>query len=165
MSDTPVEIRLHAVDLERLRAVAAAVARVLRAGDAIVLSGPLAAGKTAFVKMLAAALGCPEEVTSPTFTLAHFYHGSGLGLIHVDAYRLETAQEFDDLTLDDFLDANAIAVEWGEKVRDRLPPALEIAFAADGPETRRLTVRAADPAWRDRLRDIGVASQGLGPCP
>ncbi|MEQ9126051.1 MAG: tRNA (adenosine(37)-N6)-threonylcarbamoyltransferase complex ATPase subunit type 1 TsaE, partial [Alphaproteobacteria bacterium] len=104
-------------------------------------------------------------VTSPTFTLAHFYRGPGVGLIHVDAYRLETPEEFDDLTLDDFLDAHAIAVEWGEKVRDRLPPALEIEFAPDGPETRNLRLSSAAAAWRDRLRQIDAALQGLAPCP
>lgn len=156
MPAPPTEIVIDAVDLDRLQALADALAATLRAGDVVLLSGPLAAGKTTFVAALARALDLTDPVASPTFTLAHFYAGPRLGLIHADAYRLEDAAAFLDLTLEDFLDQNALVVEWGGKVRDVLPPALAIDLAPDGAQTRRIVLRADDAGWAARLPAIAA---------
>jgi tRNA threonylcarbamoyladenosine biosynthesis protein TsaE len=101
----------------------------LRAGDLVVLSGPLGAGKTAFVRGLARGLGVAGPVTSPTFVIAREHRPlrpGGVPLVHVDAYRLglgagaDVAAELDDLDLDTDLTAAVVAVEWGEGVAERL---------------------------------------------
>ena len=101
----------------------------LRAGDLVVLSGPLGAGKTVFVRGLARGLGVLGPVTSPTFVIAREHRagpgGAGVPLVHVDAYRLgstgaDVAAELDDLDLDTDLAAAVVVVEWGEGVVERL---------------------------------------------
>lgn len=100
-------------DMERL---GAALARVLRRGDVLVLNGPLGAGKTTLVRGLGEALGVRGAVASPTFVIArtHPSLGDGPALIHVDAYRLTSALELDDLDLD--LDSAVTVIEWGREV-------------------------------------------------
>lgn len=96
-----------------------------RAGDLLLLAGPLGAGKTALVRGLARGLGVQGRVSSPTFVIARVHGpaegGRGVPLVHVDAYRLGGhLDELDDLDLDtDLVDA-VVAVEWGEGVAERL---------------------------------------------
>lgn len=108
-------------DTERLgRAVGAR----LRAGDVVVLSGPLGAGKTVLARGIGAGLGVRGPVTSPTFVIAREHPalpgGRGVPLVHVDAYRLRGIAELDDLDLDTDLLAAAVVVEWGEGMAERL---------------------------------------------
>lgn len=164
MTERSEDLVLNDVDLPLLGLIAAAVAKELRAGDAIVLSGVLAAGKTQFVKELAAALNIKEPVSSPTFTLAHFYAGPGLGLLHVDAYRIETAAELADLTLEDFLDSYALVIEWGEKFPEVLPPSLGIEIAAESNERRRVTLGLGAPSWSDRANAVRTSIKRGAEC-
>ncbi|MGI5504483.1 tRNA (adenosine(37)-N6)-threonylcarbamoyltransferase complex ATPase subunit type 1 TsaE [Lentzea sp. CA-135723] len=97
---------------------------LVRAGDLLLLAGPLGAGKTAFVRGLARGMGVQGRVSSPTFVVARVHEpaeGRGVRLVHVDAYRLGGhLDELDDLDLDtDLVDA-VVAVEWGEGVAERL---------------------------------------------
>jgi tRNA threonylcarbamoyladenosine biosynthesis protein TsaE len=99
-----------------------AFAARLNAGDVLGLSGDLGAGKTHFVKGLAAGLGVDTPVTSPTFTLLHEYRGGALPLFHFDFYRLETEEEVLAIGLDDYLSGGGIVViEWAEKFARLLP--------------------------------------------
>ena len=114
----PVELPTPA-DTERLGRELGAR---LRAGDLVVLSGPLGAGKTVLARGIGAGLGVPGPVTSPTFVIAREHPAGprGVPLVHVDAYRLGGLDELDDLDLDtDLVDA-AVVVEWGEGLAERL---------------------------------------------
>jgi len=114
----PVELPTPA-DTERLGRELGAR---LRAGDLVVLSGPLGAGKTVLARGIGAGLGVPGPVTSPTFVIAREHPAGprGVPLVHVDAYRLDGLDELDDLDLDtDLVDA-AVVVEWGEGLAERL---------------------------------------------
>lgn len=112
---------VHARSPGETRALAGAVATVLRPGDVVVLSGDLGAGKTAFVQGACAALGVAGPVTSPTFTIVHEYRGR-FPVVHVDGYRIETAAEFDALGIDELFDGDRIAfIEWGERFVRALP--------------------------------------------
>ena len=101
------------------------LAAALRPGAVVLLSGDLGAGKTAFVRGLAAGLGIdPNEVSSPTFTLVQEYRGGRLTLYHVDLFRLQ-AGDVDDLGLDELTEEGVTAIEWP----DRLPRAFDQAIA------------------------------------
>ncbi len=100
------------------RAMGAAV----RPGDVLALVGDLGAGKTQWVKGLAAGLGSTAPVTSPTFTLIHEYGGGRLPLTHIDCYRLESAAELLAAGLDDYLDGRGVlAIEWADKFPELMP--------------------------------------------
>jgi tRNA threonylcarbamoyl adenosine modification protein YjeE len=105
-------IQLTILDSEAMEALGARLAPLLRAGDLVLLNGELGAGKTTLTRGLGAALGARGAVTSPTFVLAREHPtASGVPLIHVDAYRLATAREVDDLDLD--YGHAIVVVEWG----------------------------------------------------
>lgn len=106
------ELDLVVPDAEAMEALGARIAAQLRAGDLVLLNGELGAGKTTLTRGLGAALGARGAVTSPTFVLARTHPtASGVPLVHVDAYRLATAGEVDDLDLD--LAGSITVVEWG----------------------------------------------------
>ena len=123
--------------------VARALAASLQPGAVLLLSGQLGAGKTAFVRGLAAGLGIdPDEVSSPTFTLVHEYRGGRLTLYHADLYRLErTAAE--DLGLEEKAVAEGVlAIEWPDRLTHALPGATTITIDIVDDTTRRITTVA-----------------------
>lgn len=144
---------------DETRAVAAALAPRLRPGDAMMLKGPLASGKTAFVQELVAALGSEAEVTSPTFTLAQFYPIPTGNFLHIDAYRLSSVAEFRDLALEDFVAESITAVEWGDIVEQDFPHALSInfEFVENEDNSRKLSFSAAAERWQPVL--VGLKNQ------
>jgi tRNA threonylcarbamoyladenosine biosynthesis protein TsaE len=128
---------------EETAAVARALAAELERGDVILLSGNLGAGKTAFVRGLAEGLGVdPREVSSPTFTLVHEYHGGRLTLYHVDLYRLDRAAT-DDLGLDELGVADGVlAVEWPDRLTHSFEGARRVKIDIVDDITRRISVDA-----------------------
>jgi tRNA threonylcarbamoyladenosine biosynthesis protein TsaE len=122
-------------------AVATALAEALRAGDILLLSGNLGAGKTAFVRGLAEGLGIdPREVSSPTFTLVHEYRGGRLTLYHVDLYRLDRAAT-DDLGLDELgVDDGVLAIEWPDRLTHSLAGATTVRIEIVDDTTRRISI-------------------------
>jgi tRNA threonylcarbamoyladenosine biosynthesis protein TsaE len=120
---------------------AAQLARELAPGAIVLLSGDLGAGKTTFVRGLAAGLGIdPADVTSPTFTLVHEYKGGRLPLVHVDLYRLDRA-DLDEIGIDqDVANAGISAVEWAERLTRELPHAIRIRIDDAGDSRRVIRV-------------------------
>lgn len=128
-----------------------AVARALRPGDLVCLSGPLGAGKSSLARGMIRALTTPgEDVPSPTFTLVQFYEGA-LPLAHFDLYRLASPDEAFELGLDEALDEGAAVVEWPQRLGARLPEDrldIELSFDDKGEGRRaRLTPHGA---WEGR---------------
>lgn len=148
-------------------ALGARLAAVLHAGDLVVLTGPLGAGKTTMTRGLGAALGARGQVSSPTFVLARTHPTTaGPDLVHVDAYRLSDPVELDDLDLD--WDASIVVVEWGRGFVDGIADSVldvEIirATGADATaddeldpddvpdEPRRVVVTGTGPRWADAV--------------
>jgi len=134
----------------------AAIARDLRAGETVCLSGPLGAGKSTLARALIRALTTPnEEVPSPTFTLVQFYEGPRLKVAHFDLYRLSSADEAYEIGLDEALDDGAAVIEWPERLQGRLPADrldVEIALAGAG-RRARLTPHGA---WEGRTEGMTV---------
>lgn len=123
----------------------------LRAGDLILLNGPLGAGKTVLVQGIGSALGF-NEVTSPTFVISRIHKGA-LSLIHVDAYRLlesgNAALYLDDLDLDTPRESAVTVIEWGGEESARLSDErLEIEIDRTD-DQREVTLRAVGPRWAD----------------
>jgi tRNA threonylcarbamoyladenosine biosynthesis protein TsaE len=141
---------------EETARVGARLGEQLRGGEILLLSGPLGAGKTVFVKGLAAALDIdPEEVTSPSFTLVNPYQGRLL-LYHIDLYRLnDGALAAHAVDLDELLtnEQSVIVIEWAERLGNYPLPSgtLRISIAGDGDEPRRISV-SLTPSARSGLR-------------
>lgn len=116
------------------------LAESLLAGDVLALCGDLGAGKTQFVKGLAAGLGAPANVTSPTFTLIHEYVGGRLPLYHVDLYRLESESDAWSTGLEDYFEAGGVtAIEWADKFPALLPESTRwVRFSLGEDETRKI---------------------------
>ena len=146
---------------EETARVAGALAPLLRPGDSILLTGPLAGGKTAFVQELVAALGSAAEVTSPTFTLAQFYPIPAGTFLHIDAYRLSSVAEFRDLALDEFIAESITAIEWGDIVEHDFPNSLTIdfEFVENHDNWRKLTFSAAVERWQPVLVSLRTQQQ------
>jgi tRNA threonylcarbamoyladenosine biosynthesis protein TsaE len=124
-------------------AAASDLAATLQPGAVLLLSGNLGAGKTAFVRGLAAGLGIdPGEVSSPTFTLVHEYRGGRLPLYHADLYRLDRAAA-EDLGLDQAGIDGVLAIEWPERLSHALPGAITVKLKIVDDSTR--TVEIAEP--------------------
>ncbi len=138
---------------EDTRALGRALAGLLEPGDLVVLAGPLGAGKTVLVQGIGAGLGVPGRVTSPTFVLARVHAGGRLPLVHVDAYRLGSVAEVDDLDLDADLAGSVTAVEWGHGLVERLSDAhllVRLSRAAEG-ERRTAELVPTGGSWAQRL--------------
>ena len=121
-------------------AVAREFARTLRAGDVVLLSGDLGAGKTAFVRGLAEGLGIdPAEVSSPTFTIVHEYGGGRLRLYHADLYRLDRAAT-EDIGLEEMgVKDGVLAIEWPDRLTHPLPGARDVRLDIVDEGSRRIT--------------------------
>jgi tRNA threonylcarbamoyladenosine biosynthesis protein TsaE len=153
--------------MEQLGAV---IAGQLEAGDLVLLNGELGAGKTTLTRGLGAELGVRGAVTSPTFVLARTHpRAAGVPLVHVDAYRLHSALELDDLDID--FEQSIVVVEWGAGLLDGItenwlevdivrPMGMsslpELVEGLDGPEPRTVTLTGHGERWRD-LGWVGAA--------
>jgi tRNA threonylcarbamoyladenosine biosynthesis protein TsaE len=128
-------------------------------GDALLLAGPVGAGKTHFARCLIRALTTPgEEVPSPTFTLVQTYAAPAAEIWHADLYRLTDPAEIVELGLAEAFESAIALVEWPDRLADMAPAsALHLDFAhGTAPDTRHLTLRWSDPGWTTRLADFGA---------
>ncbi|HTW21742.1 MAG TPA: tRNA (adenosine(37)-N6)-threonylcarbamoyltransferase complex ATPase subunit type 1 TsaE [Mycobacteriales bacterium] len=134
---------------EQMRALGERLAGQLRPGDLVVLSGRLGSGKTTLAQGIGRGLGVSSPVVSPTFVIARVHRDGRLPLVHVDAYRLGSIEEIDDLDLDASVEESVTVVEWGDGLVDRLA-------------TDRLLVRIERPDEdADDRRTVQI--EGVGP--
>nr|WP_239548248.1 tRNA (adenosine(37)-N6)-threonylcarbamoyltransferase complex ATPase subunit type 1 TsaE [Arthrobacter tumbae] len=154
-----------------MQGAARSIGQRVAAGDLLILTGELGAGKTTFTQGLGRGLGVREGIISPTFVLVrnHPSLADGPGLVHVDAYRLESDAEIDDLDLETTLDSSVTVVEWGSGrvehladswlhitlVRPAVPPAggspaEQAVLSDDDDEPRHVRIEAYGPRWVDQ---------------
>jgi tRNA threonylcarbamoyladenosine biosynthesis protein TsaE len=158
-----------APDAAAMRALGRSLAGALTAGDLIVLDGPLGAGKTTFVQGLAVGLEVQGAVTSPTFVIARRHPGPRVALVHVDAYRIGSAVEVEDLDLEAGMADSVTVVEWGiDKVEGLADSYLVVSI--DRPTGAREADAGsggdpeADPAAGPRqVRLLGIGPRWAGP--
>jgi len=161
----PVELAVAVADADAMEALGRRVSGLLRAGDLLILTGPLGAGKTTFTRGLGEGLEVRGQVASPTFVLARTHPtASGTPLVHVDAYRLSGEAELDDLDLD--FEGSIVVVEWGAGLldgvsdswldvvierptgaRDVTPPSDPVDDPDEPDEPRRVTITPHGPRW------------------
>jgi tRNA threonylcarbamoyladenosine biosynthesis protein TsaE len=152
-------IRLQIATPHDMAALGATLAAHLEAGDLVALNGELGAGKTTFTRGLGEALGVRGAVTSPTFVLARTHPretGQGAPLVHVDAYRLGSALELDDLDID--FERSIVVVEWGDGLLDGVNESwLQVDIVRphggteteEGVEPRSVTVTGHGARWTE----------------
>ncbi|OBQ50089.1 tRNA threonylcarbamoyladenosine biosynthesis protein TsaE [Streptomyces sp. H-KF8] len=148
-------VRLVVGSPDRMRDLGRALAKLLRAGDLVMLTGELGAGKTTLTRGLGEGLGVRGAVTSPTFVIARVHPalGDGPPLVHVDAYRLSGGlDEMEDLDLDVSLPESVIVVEWGEGrieelTDDRLQIVIHRAVGDTTDEVRYVTLTGLGERW------------------
>lgn len=132
-----------------------AVAKILRAGDLVILTGPLGAGKTTFTRGVGEGLNAIGNVSSPTFVIArtHKRENSNVPLVHVDAYRLSSVHEFDDLDID--VENSIVLVEWGRGFAEELTDSwLDIEIERDhsgASEVRTVTLTGFGDRWENEV--------------
>jgi tRNA threonylcarbamoyladenosine biosynthesis protein TsaE len=160
-----IDVEISVATAEEMRELGRRLGSVLKAGDLVILSGGLGAGKTTLTKGIGDGLGVRGPITSPTFVIARVHPPvavvsgarSGPALVHVDAYRLGSALELDDLDLDTDIASAVTVVEWGEGLAEGLSAdRMEITIAsvaAGGAE-------AADAEEGDIPRMVRVSAIG-----
>ncbi|KOX15965.1 tRNA (adenosine(37)-N6)-threonylcarbamoyltransferase complex ATPase subunit type 1 TsaE [Nocardiopsis sp. NRRL B-16309] len=148
---------------DAMRALGRDLAALARAGDVLILSGPLGAGKTTLTQGLGEGLRVRGSVTSPTFVISRIHPSlvGGPDLVHVDAYRLGGPAEIDDIDLDMTQPDSVTVVEWGEGVAEGLADdRLEIRIERHHDDTRTVHLRAVGARWNDI--DLPGTRPGLG---
>ncbi len=142
-------MKFHIQDPEQMHQLGLAIAKVLKAGDLVLLNGPLGAGKTTLTRGIGEGLGASGTVQSPTFVLARTHRTvAGPKLVHVDAYRLNSAVELDDLDIDF---ANSIVVvEWARDYIDGIAENwLQVDINRESEdESRVVTITGMGTRWQ-----------------
>ncbi|WP_300300322.1 tRNA (adenosine(37)-N6)-threonylcarbamoyltransferase complex ATPase subunit type 1 TsaE [Ferrovibrio sp.] len=142
-------------------ALAATLAPLLRPGDALLLDGPLGAGKTSFARALIRSLcGAGTEVPSPSFNIVLTYDAPQATLWHFDLYRIADPRELDELGLDEALQDGIVLIEWPDRLGSQ-PPAGALTLRLTPLETPPAARRAdliGDTAWAQRLSPLPVSA-------
>lgn len=148
-------------------ALGRALGGLLHAGDVLVLTGDLGAGKTQLTKGIAAGMGVADDVTSPTFTIEMVYEGASMPLYHFDLYRLYDPDQLEDTGLFDVLGADGpCVIEWGEQFSDEIGPArvdvfisrLDQEVGAGVEPPREIRFVAHDSRGRELVRQLDEAA-------
>lgn len=148
---------LHLPSPDATCRLAQSLADRVGAGDVLLLSGGVGAGKTHFARcLILASLTQPEDVPSPTYTLVQTYHGRSGEIWHADLYRLTRIDEVEELGLAQAFSESTCLVEWPDRLGDLAPPdALTLTFdAGTTDDSRELTLHWTAPAWDSKLKDL-----------
>jgi tRNA threonylcarbamoyladenosine biosynthesis protein TsaE len=137
------EIALHTATPSATRRVGEHIGRLLSAGDVVLLSGELGAGKTVLAQGIGKGLGVSDAIKSSSFVIMNEYQGAGLRLYHADLYRLEDPEQVAELALEEVAAAGVLVIEWPERAPAELPPEhLLVELAYEGARGRSLHVSA-----------------------
>jgi tRNA threonylcarbamoyladenosine biosynthesis protein TsaE len=147
---------------EQTRRFGMRLGALLKPGDLLCLQGELGSGKTTFVQGLAQGWGTADIVSSPTFVLVNLYRRPDLALLfHLDAYRLESISEAEELDLEAMLDQGPLVIEWAERLAPILPPErlwAQMEYVAE--ENRKILFTSQGKRYDDLLLQLRQASFG-----
>jgi tRNA threonylcarbamoyladenosine biosynthesis protein TsaE len=123
------------------RRIGERIGRMLRAGDVVLLSGDLGAGKTVLAQGIGRGLGIDDPIKSSSFVIMNEYQGPALRMYHADLYRLEDPDQVGELALDELAASGVLIVEWPERAPDELPPEhLRVELSYDGAKARTICI-------------------------
>lgn len=150
---SPHRLCLSLHDADHTARIARDLGRGLSAGDTILLTGAVGAGKTHFARsLIQSLLTIPEDVPSPTFTLVQTYDSERGAIWHADLYRLTSSHEVEELGLTDAFETAICLVEWPDRLGTLRPEgALELAFSTTGDDSRDMMASWQDDRWTDKL--------------
>ena len=150
---------------ENTRLIAQKIAPLFRSGDILILDGDLGAGKTCFVKGFTDGLRSKDEVNSPTFSIANFYRTrQQFDILHIDLYRIETVDEFNDLGLFDYFEQSVTLIEWGKKYIAFFDACLIISFQIEDENKRVLIFEYQGNNSVSRMNEIKMQLKGFESC-
>ena len=148
-------ITTHAATPGATRKLGVRIGRMLRAGDVVLLSGELGAGKTVLAQGIGRGLGVTDPIKSSSFVIMNEYEGASLRLFHADLYRLEDPEQVAELALDELAEKGVLVVEWPERALAEMPPEhLLLRLAYDGAKARTIEIEGVSEryvAMADRL--------------
>jgi tRNA threonylcarbamoyladenosine biosynthesis protein TsaE len=131
------------------------IGRMLRAGDVVLLSGELGAGKTVLAQGIGRGLGVADPIKSSSFVIMNEYDGASLRLYHADLYRLEDPEQVAELALDELAASGVLVVEWPERAPAEMPPEhLLVRLAYDGAKARTIHVEGIGGRYEEMQRRL-----------
>lgn len=134
-------IVIHAATPGATRKLGERIGRMLRAGDVVLLSGELGAGKTVLAQGIGRGLGVVDPIKSSSFVIMNEYEGASLRLFHADLYRLEDPEQVAELALDELAEKGVLVVEWPERALAEMPPEhLRLRLAYNGAKARAIEI-------------------------
>ena len=129
------------------------IGRMLRAGDVVLLSGELGAGKTVLAQGIGRGLGVTDPIKSSSFVIMNEYEGATLRLFHADLYRLEDPEQVAELALDELAEKGVLVVEWPERAPNEMPPEhLLVRLAYDGAKARTIEIDGVGARYAELAR-------------
>jgi len=141
------------------RRIGERIGRLLHAGDVVLLSGELGAGKTVLAQGIGRGMGIADPIKSSSFVIMNEYQGPELRMYHADLYRLEDPEQVAELALDELAASGVLVVEWPERAPDELPPEhLRIELAYDGAKGRAIRFDARGERYRTIAKKVGARS-------
>jgi tRNA threonylcarbamoyladenosine biosynthesis protein TsaE len=147
---------LHTATPSATRRIGERIGRRLRAGDVVLLSGELGAGKTVLAQGIGKGLGVTDPIKSSSFVIMNEYEGAPLRLFHADLYRLEDPAQVAELALDELAARGVLVIEWPERAPDELPEEhLLVRLAYDGARGRTVKVEAVGERYAELARVLG----------
>ncbi len=157
-------IILHAATPGATRKLGERVGRLLRAGDVVLLSGELGAGKTVLAQGIGRGLGVSDPIKSSSFVIMNEYDGASLRLYHADLYRLEVPEQVAELALEELASNGVLVIEWPERAPGEMPPEhLLLRLAYDGAKARTIEIEGAGARYAELARKLGPRRVAVTP--
>lgn len=146
---------IHAATPGATRKLGERLGRILLAGDVVLLSGELGAGKTVLAQGIGRGLGVADPIKSSSFVIMNEYEGAPLRLYHADLYRLEDAGQVAELALDELAAAGVLVVEWPERAPNEMPPEhLLLRLAYNGAKARTIEIEGVGARYEEMARKL-----------
>jgi tRNA threonylcarbamoyladenosine biosynthesis protein TsaE len=162
-----MSIELHTSTPSQTRRIGERIGRMLRAGDVVLLSGELGAGKTVLAQGIGRGLGINDPIKSSSFVIMNEYQGPELRMYHADLYRLEDPAQVAELALDEVAERGVLVLEWPERAPDELPAEhLRVELAYDGAKGRIVRIEPRGARYEEitrRWRTRATGSAGSRP--
>lgn len=148
-------IELRTVTPSATRRLGERIGRRVRAGDVVLLSGELGAGKTVLAQGIGRGLGVADLIKSSSFVIMNEYDGASLRLYHADLYRLEAPEQVAELALEELASNGVLVIEWPERAPGEMPPEhLLLRLAYDGANARTIEMEGAGPRYAELARNL-----------